>query len=69
MKTCSARLEPLDLEKTFSTVLGSAFLGILILYLFVSTDISREIQVGILLLVHKSDFALQKTKNIPAFTK
>jgi hypothetical protein len=43
-KTCSARPEPLDLEKAFSTVLGSVFLRILILYLFVSTDISREIQ-------------------------
>jgi len=47
-KTCSARPEPLDWEKAVSTALGSAreaFLGILILSLFVSTDISREIKV------------------------
>jgi hypothetical protein len=49
-KICSARPEPLDLEKAFSTVSCSVFLGILILYLFVSTDISprREIQFDLL---------------------
>jgi tetratricopeptide (TPR) repeat protein len=48
-KTCSARPEPLDLKKAVSAAFGSAreaFLGILILYLSVSTDVSREIQHG-----------------------
>ena len=68
-KTCSARPEPLDLKKAVSAAFGSAreaFLGFIILYLSVSTDVSREIQVRclLLLLLYKNDL-----ENIPGFTK
>ena len=75
-KTCSARPEPLDLKKAVSAAFGSAreaFLGILILYLSVSTDVSREIQVRclLLLLLYKKwpCFTRKKIENIPGFTK
>ena len=75
-KTCSARPEPLDLKKAVSAAFGSAreaFLGIIILYLSVSTDVSREIQVRclLLLLLYKKwpCFTRKKIENIPGFTK
>ena len=66
-KTCSARPEPLDLKKAVSAAFRSAreaFLGILILHLSVSTDVSREIQVRclLLLLLYKNNLALQEKK-------